>query len=564
MGVIVYCITGKKKHMLSVFRKIQYYRPKTKLRPVSGERKKQMNQTDFGLSKETCDGVIFDLDGVITQTAKVHATAWKTLFDTYLKTRAARENQAYIPFDADKEYRTYVDGKPRYDGVESFLKSRGIDLPRGNPSDDLSNETIYGLGNRKNEIFNTYLQKQGPEVYEDTLSLMYEIKRQGWKIAVISASKNCIPVLEAVGIADWFDTVVDGVLSQKLGIKGKPDPDIFFEAARRMEVTAKRTAVFEDATSGVSAAKKGGFYRVIGVNRADNESILKKAGADVVFSDLCDIRINDRLPVRKKEMASLPPALDHVQQILQRAKDRKIALFLDYDGTLTPIVNDPQKAFLDQSTRQTLGKVAKKWVVAVISGRDLAAIQNFVKLDNTYYAGSHGFDISGPADLTLEMQKGKEFLPVLDKAQSQLEENLTHIPGAALERKQFSIAIHYRNVKQAQVTTVRQTVRQVQTDHPELRITEGKKVFELQPDIEWHKGKALTWLMEKLNLNLDTYYPMYIGDDITDEDAFESLKTIGTSIIVKGSFHPTSADFVLENPRETAAFIETLFDEKER
>jgi len=523
-----------------------------------------MNQTDFVLSTETCDGVVFDLDGVITQTAKVHAKAWKKLFDTYLENRAARENQEYIPFDADKEYRTYVDGKPRYDGVESFLKSRGIDLPRGNPSDDPGKETIYGLGNKKNEIFNASLQKQGPEVYEDTLSLMYELKKQGWKMAVISASKNCIPVLEAVGISDWFDTVVEGVLSQELGIKGKPEPDIFFEAARRMSVTAQRTAVFEDATAGVSAAKKGGFFQVIGVNRADNDGILKKAGADVVFSDLCDIRINDRRPVRKKQMASLPPALDHIPEILQQAEQRKIALFLDYDGTLTPIVNDPDKAFLDENTRQTLEKVAGKWVVAVISGRDLQAIQNFVQLDNLYYAGSHGFDISGPADLTLEMQKGKEFLPVLDKARGHLEKKLTRIPGAAIERKQFSIAIHYRNVKQTDTQSVKQAVRHVQAEHPELRITEGKKVFELQPDIEWHKGKALTWLMEKLTLHLDTYYPMYMGDDITDEDAFESLKTIGTSIVVKGSSHPTSADFVLENTRETAAFLENLFDEKER
>jgi alpha,alpha-trehalase len=523
-----------------------------------------MNPNGFVLTKETCDGVIFDLDGVITQTAKVHAKAWKTLFDTYLKNRAARENQAYIPFDADKEYRTYVDGKPRYDGVESFLKSRGIDLPKGNPSDGPDRETIYGLGNKKNEIFTAYLQKQGPEVYEDTLSLIYELKKQGWKMAVISASKNCIPVLEAVGISDWFDTVVEGVLSQKLGIKGKPAPDIFLEAARRMAVSVQRTAVFEDATAGVSAAKKGGFYRVIGVNRANNEAILKKAGADVVFSDLCEIRINDRRPVRKKAVASLPPALDHIQQILQQAKDRKIALFLDYDGTLTPIVNDPDKAFLDENTRQILERVAQKWVVAIISGRDLSAIQNFVKLDNVYYAGSHGFDISGPANLTLEMQKGKKFLPVLDKAQGQLEEQLTHIPGAAIERKQFSIAIHYRNVKQTDAQSVKHVVRHVQAEHPELRITEGKKVFELQPDIDWHKGKALVWLMEKLKLDRDTYYPMYMGDDITDEDAFESLNTIGTSIVVKGGSHPTSADFVLENTRETAAFLENLFVEKER
>jgi alpha,alpha-trehalase len=302
------CIVSpaKKNVSLSYLEKFNITGPKHSSDRYQAKGKIQMNQTDFVLSTETCDGVIFDLDGVITQTAKVHAKAWKALFDSYLENRATHENQEYIPFDADKEYRTYVDGKPRYDGVESFLKSRGIDLPRGNPSDGPDRETIYGLGNKKNEIFNAYLQKQGPEVYEDTLSLMYELKKQGCKMAVISASKNCIPVLEAVGISDWFDTVVEGVLSQELGIKGKPAPDIFLEAARRMQVTAKRTAVFEDATAGVTAAKKGGFYQVIGVNRADNEAILKKAGADVVFSDLCEIRINDRRPVQKKRWHLCP------------------------------------------------------------------------------------------------------------------------------------------------------------------------------------------------------------------------------------------------------------------
>ncbi|MEA2061416.1 MAG: trehalose-phosphatase [Thermodesulfobacteriota bacterium] len=523
-----------------------------------------MNQTGFGLSKETCDGVIFDLDGVITQTAKVHARAWKALFDRYLKERASLKNEKFIPFDMTSDYRPFVDGKPRYDGVKSFLDARGIDLPWGDPLDEPDKETICGLGNRKNAIFNEYLKQQGPEVYEDTLSLVYELKKQGWKMAVISASKNCIPVLASVGILDGFDTVVDGMLSAQLKIKGKPEPDIFFEAARRIGITPDRAVVFEDATAGVIAAKKGNFYQVIGVNRADNEAFLKKAGADVVFSDLCDIRINGRHPVRKKQMASLPSAMDHIQDILHHAGDRSPALFLDYDGTLTPIVNDPDKAFLDETTRQILAKVAEKWVVAVISGRDLSTIQKFVKLDNVYYAGSHGFDISGPADLTLEMQKGKEFVPVLDQAHDQLAAKLTSIPGAAIERKQFSIAIHYRNVEQTLAQSVKQAVRHVQAKHPDLRITEGKKVFELQPDIDWHKGRALVWLMEKLKLDRDTYYPMYMGDDITDEDAFESLKPMGTSIVVKGSFHPTSADYVLENTQETAAFLKNLFEKKER
>ncbi len=523
-----------------------------------------MNQTGFGLSKETCDGVIFDLDGVITQTAKVHARAWKALFDRCLKERASLKNEKFIPFDMISDYRTFVDGKPRYDGVKSFLNSRKIDLPWGDPSDEPDKETICGLGNRKNAIFNHYLKHQGAQVYEDTLSLVYELKKQGWKMAVISASKNCIPVLTSVGILDWFDTVVDGMLSEQLKIKGKPEPDIFFEAARRIGITPERAVVFEDSTAGVSAAKKGGFYQVIGVNRADNKAILKKAGADIVFSDLSEIRINGRQLVRKKQMASLPSAMDHIQDIVHQAGDRTPALFLDYDGTLTPIVNDPDKAFLDDITREILKKVAEKWVVAVISGRDLKTIQQFVKLDNLYFAGSHGFDIAGPANLTLEMQKGKNFLPVLDIAQDNLQKKLADIQGAAIERKKFSIAIHYRNVDQTLAQSVKHTVRQVQAEHDELRITEGKKVFELQPDIDWHKGRALVWLMEKLKLDRDRYYPMYMGDDITDEDAFESLKPMGTSIVVKGSFHPTSADYVLENTRETAEFLKNLFEKKER
>lgn len=244
--------------------------------------------------KTTFDAVVFDLDGVITQTATTHSAAWKKMFDEYLKKREKEHNEPFQEF-TQKDYLEYVDGKPRYKGVESFLKSRGIDLPWGTPEDEPGKETVCGLGNKKNEAFREVLQKEGAEVYPSTVELLKELKKAGVKLGVASSSKNCKAVLEAVDLEKYFETRVDGVVSAELGLNGKPEPDIFTTACENLGVSPENSIVVEDAVSGVQAGAKGNFGLTLGVAREDNIEELRKNGADVVVEDLEEVNGLDGL-----------------------------------------------------------------------------------------------------------------------------------------------------------------------------------------------------------------------------------------------------------------------------
>ena len=235
------------------------------------------------------DAVVFDLDGVITQTALVHAAAWKKMFDEYLSSREKRFDEPFREFTHAGDYLPYVDGKPRYKGVQSFLESRGIDIPFGDPSDDPEKETVCGLGNRKNIMFNKVLDEEGVEVYESSVEMLQGLKEAGVRIGVASSSKNCKPVLEKAGLLHFFETRVDGVVSAEIGLKGKPEPDIFTTACDNLGVEYHKAVVVEDAVSGVQAGKKGNFGLVLGVAREDNVQELYVGGADVVVEDLGDI-----------------------------------------------------------------------------------------------------------------------------------------------------------------------------------------------------------------------------------------------------------------------------------
>lgn len=235
------------------------------------------------------DAVLFDLDGVLTATAKVHAACWKKTFDDYLKQRAAKTNEPFQPFDIDKDYTLYVDGKPRYDGVKSFLESRGIHLPYGDPSDPPDRETICGLGNLKENMVLEAFKTGGVEVYQGSVAWVRQLHQAGIKTAVVSSSKNCAAVLQAGGIANLFDVRVDGRVVEDEKLPGKPAPDTFLKAAELLGVTPQRAVVVEDALSGVQAGRNGSFGLVIGVDRKGDAEALYKNGADLVVADLSEM-----------------------------------------------------------------------------------------------------------------------------------------------------------------------------------------------------------------------------------------------------------------------------------
>lgn len=236
------------------------------------------------------DAVIFDMDGVVTETATVHAAAWKRLFDEYLAERTRRTGEAFDPFDERSDYERYVDGKNRYDGVKSFLASRGISLPFGDPGDAPGSESVCALGNRKDEYFLLRLRDDGARAYESSVRLIGELRRRGVRTGIVSASRNAEEVLTAAGVRDLFDEKVDGVEAAHLGLPGKPHPATFVEAARRLGVDPGRAAVVEDALAGVEAGRRGGFALVVGVARAGQAAALRDAGADVVVEDLAELR----------------------------------------------------------------------------------------------------------------------------------------------------------------------------------------------------------------------------------------------------------------------------------
>jgi beta-phosphoglucomutase family hydrolase len=234
-------------------------------------------------------GCLFDLDGVLTQTAKVHAAAWKEMFDDYLRERARRTGEPIAAFDPVADYDEYVDGKPRADGTRSFLESRGITLPEGADDDPPGAETVHGLGNRKNDIVLRKIREDGVEAYPGSVRYVRAVKAAGLPRAVVSSSANCRDVLIAAGIEDLFDARIDGVVAEREHLRGKPAPDTFLAGARALGLKPTTATVFEDALAGVAAGRAGGFGFVVGVDRAGQAEALKQHGADIVVTDLAEL-----------------------------------------------------------------------------------------------------------------------------------------------------------------------------------------------------------------------------------------------------------------------------------
>lgn len=492
------------------------------------------------------DLLILDLDGVLTRTARIHAAAWKQVFDEFLATRGLSAQ----PFDATDEYRRYVDGKPRYDGVASFLDARNIALPYGAPEDSPGDQTICALGNMKNEVFQRLLEEQGVDVFDDAVRLVRHARRKGLKTAVISSSKNCKPILDAADLAALFDAVVDGVEADVLGLKGKPAPDIFLEAAKRLGVRPQYAGIIEDALAGVEAGKAGGFSLVIGVDRSGQAEALQRSGADAVVSTL------DELSFDEGDWQPSPVyALDALDEIKRSIGMQPVAFFLDYDGTLTPIVEHPEQAILSDQMRTLLDALRSVATVTIVSGRSVEDVRRLVGLERLVYAGAHGFDILDTREGRITHQVGSDAVPILEEAEQELRRALASIPGAQVEGKKYAVAAHYRRVADEDVDRVKRAVEAATTRYPQLMMTGGKKVFELRPNVPWDKGKAVLWIYRALGLAGTGAIPIYIGDDETDYDAFEALKDLGIGILVAERPPPSAARYFLRDVKDVGNFL---------
>jgi alpha,alpha-trehalase len=524
------------------------------------------------------DAVIFDLDGVITKTAVIHTQAWKSIFDEYLRLRENRNHEPFQEF-SEKDYLTYVDGKPRYKGVKSFLESRKIFIPFGEPSDSPTKETICGIGNKKNKKFLELLREKKVEVYSSTIQLIKELRKKCIKIGVVSSSKNCKYVLESAKIEELFDTRVDGVVASQLGLKGKPEADIFVTASYNLKTSPAHSIVVEDAVSGVQAGRNGGFGLVIGVARKNNSSQLLTNGADIAIHDLEELNLEiieewfskktlfffkfwDKEPkiedlfkgekIKKSNVILNLHYLCNVKSIFTSKK--KPVFFLDYDGTLTPIVERPEDAILSKKMREIIKNLSEKYTVAIISGRKQEEIKQLVKIENIFYAGCHGFDISG-SEISMIKPNFKEKIPLISKIKEKLNKEFSSILGILIEDKKFSVAVHYRLVDEKYLPQIENLVTSIIKNNPSLRLMRGKKVFEILP-IDWDKGKAIRLIMQVLNISWQDSFIIYIGDDTTDEDAFRTIRTRGVGILVSEREKESFADFQLFSHREVENLLE--------
>lgn len=503
------------------------------------------------------EAVIFDTDGVVTRTAAVHFRAWKQVFDEFLSAHA--RGDAAAPF-TDADYRHHVDGIGRYDGVDAMLRSRGIELRWGDPTDPPGDATVCAVANTKNAAFEQAVRRDGVEPYATTRRFIEELHAADIRTAVISASRNCAMVLDVAGMSELFEVRVDGIDQAELGFPGKPAPDVFLEAARRLGVEPSHAAVVEDAISGVTAARAGGFGLVVGLDRSLNPAPLA-AHADLVVPDAADLEVvdigNGMSSIRRAAhpvapIADLPDALaDH--DLARRTDGKRLVVFFDYDGTLTPIVDRPEDAKLTEEMRETLVHLAERVPVAIVSGRDLDDVLDLMGEQRFWVSGSHGFDVRSPEDERTQVDVGSDALPALDEATERLAEPVGRIEGAWVERKRFAIAVHHRATPDPLVDDLRRIVEAEAARHNGLRMSGGKKIFELRPVADWDKGKAILWLLDAMGLDEPDVAPVFLGDDVTDEDGFTALRDRGIGIVVADMSDPESAN-------RTSAALDRLDD----
>jgi alpha,alpha-trehalase len=395
--------------------------------------------------------------------------------------------------------------------------------------------------------------------FDSTVPLLRRLRDVGIATAVYSCSRNCAQVLRAAGINELADVAVSQV-----GTGGKLDPAVLIETATRLGIRPGRCAVIGHDQAGVRAGRHGGFSLVIGFDRTGNPDKLLSCGADTVIADLAEISVRSG----DAAMSTIPDALQVYSQLKELVTARRPAVFVDFDGTLSDIVEQPESATLVDGAAEALRALAAQCPVALISGRDLADVRYRVKVDGLWFAGSHGFELVAP-NYSYHQNAATTAVGTLAHAANRLAAELGDIPGICVESKRFAVAVHYRNVDPGRVDHVIAAVRTLGGSEG-LRVTTGRKVIELRPNIDWDKGRTVQWILEQIvgddsAAGSDTL-PIYIGDDITDEDAFDAVRFDGVGIVVRhdeNSDRPSSASFSLENPSAVVQFIQRLADDLE-
>ena len=394
------------------------------------------------------------------------------------------------------------------------------------------------------------------ETLDSTVPLLRRLREVGVATAIYSTSRHCAQVLRAAGIGELVSIFFDEVETA-----GKLHPAILAETASRLGAHPVRCVVIERNQAGVTAGRDGGFSLVIGLQRNGHADELLSCGADTVVADLAEISVQSG----GTTTSSIADAVHVYSQLKELVVNRRPAVFLDFDGTLSDIVTHPESATLVDGAADALRALAAQCPVAVISGRDLVDIRERVKVDGVWYAGSHGFELVAPDGTHHENTAAAGAISTLAHAAAQLAETLSDVSGIVLEHKRFAVAIHYRNADPGDVDRVIATVHKLGRSEG-LRITAGRKVVELRPDTDWDKGTTLDWLLEHIEGNDSVadsaaVLPIYIGDDITDEDAFDAVQFDGIGIVVRhqeDGDRPSAALFSLENPAAVCEFVRRL------
>ena len=385
-----------------------------------------------------------------------------------------------------------------------------------------------------------------------TADLARKLRGIGVAAGAYSSSPQCQQALKAAGIDDLFGVCIDGISGER-GTAEKPDPAVLLEVTRRLGMRPQRCVVVETSGAGVAAGRDGGFALVIGIDGTGRADDLARSGADVVIADLADIAVR----TGDRRISELPNALASYGQLIGITSARESMVFLDYDGTLSPIVSDPDAARLVDGAAEALELVAAACPVAVLSGRDLADIRTRVDMTGIWYAGSHGFELTGPDGTYHENEEAAVFVPILERAAAELSQSLAPIPGVRVEHKRFAVAVHYREVAEEHVGEIVSTTHKL-GQRAGLRVTSGRMLVELRPDLDWDKGTTLAWIRDRIDPS-GSLLPIYIGDDLTDEDAFEAIKFDGIGIVVghdEDGDRKTAAHFTLQSPDHVREFLQ--------